>query len=285
MKKQKLIIADILAIILSLIVIYLPLFTNKKPLINIYYPFMFAYFASIFSNKKDFKVILSFLPLISLSLIAIFMDDVDIYKVKSLLDTFYNFLVERYELILYLFIFYLVERIISKIFGAYFTKFLGIFLLIIFLISYNTKYLEIIDPIRLYFFYAFIYFSFARINPARISNKLLYVVAIMGLFIEILLIDKTKVFIGFYIFPLIITYLVLKGDIYEISFEKYFLNSLLYIFPFIKFLLIRFLKLTNLNLYMATSLITFFVSLIFYELGVGLFDYVFLGIHRKKRKR
>lgn len=82
MKKQKLIIADLIAIIFTLITIYLPLFTNKITFLPIYLTYIFAYFAVIFSNQKDKKVLNFFIPLITLSLIIILLNKVDIYNIN-----------------------------------------------------------------------------------------------------------------------------------------------------------------------------------------------------------
>lgn len=284
MKKQKFIIADILALILSLIMIYLPLFTNKETFSWIYLSYMAAYFASIFSNTEDKKVLLFFIPLLSISLIMAYLSGFNLANPRILLDKLYEIASLNFSLILHILILYLVERILTKVFGAYFTKACGIVLFILYLISYNTNYLTFINPYRKYLFLAFIYFSFARINPKNKVNPYLYIIAILILIIEVFIIDKTRIFIGFSIGFLSLTYLILKADIYEIGFEKYFLSGLFYIFILISFLLENFLDLSSLNLYIAASIITFFVSLIFYQFKIKIFDYLFFGLHKDKKR-
>lgn len=283
MKKQKLIIADILALILSLITIYLPLFADKPTFLNYYYMYIVAYFAVIFSNKEDLRVFFSFIPLVSLSFLILFLSGEDFTGFEGLFASFFLTIKTYYRLILSLFILYLVERILTKVFGSYFTRGLGIVLLIGFLLMENTDYLQDFEKYKDYLFYGFIYFSFARIVPAKKIRPYLYLVFILLFIIEIMLIDKYKVFIGFHISLLILTYLILKGDIYEIGFEKYFLNGILYLFPLIAFVLDHILSLTSLNLYVSAGLIVLFIVMILYQIRFKIFDYVFLGIHRDKK--
>ncbi|WP_040398219.1 hypothetical protein [Anaerococcus senegalensis] len=284
MKKQKLIIADLIAIIFTLITIYLPLFTNKITFLPIYLTYIFAYFAVIFSNQKDKKVLNFFIPLITLSLIIILLNKVDIYNINIIKKNLINIISQNYKLIVYIFALYFVERISTKIFGSYFTMGVGIISLSIFLVIFNTKYLDTIEKYKDYFFYIFVYFSFARIYPAKKINKYLYIIIILLFFVEILVIDKYKIFIGFHISLLLIIYLILKSNVYEINFEKYFLSGLIYLFPLVKILLDNFLKLSTPLLLIATGLIVFFLSIIFYQIKLGFFDYMFLGIHKKKNK-
>lgn len=283
MKKQKLIIADLIAIIFTLITIYLPLFTNKITFLPIYLTYIFAYFAVIFSNQKDKKVLNFFIPLITLSLIIILLNKVDIYNINIIKKNLINIISQNYKLIVYIFALYFVERISTKIFGSYFTMGVGIISLAIFLVVFNTKYLDTIEEYKDYFFYIFVYFSFARIYPAKKINKYLYIIIILLFFVEILVIDKYKFFIGFHISLLLIIYLILKSNVYEINFEKYFLSGLIYLFPLVKILLDNFLKLSSPIIEIATGLIVFFLSLIFYQLKIGFFDYLFLGIHKGKK--
>ncbi|MDU1707306.1 MAG: hypothetical protein E6826_02170 [Anaerococcus vaginalis] len=159
----------------------------------------------------------------------------------------------------------------------------GIISLILFLLAYNTKYLQAIEEYQKYLFYIFIYFSFARILPAKEVNKYLYIITLLIFFIEILAIDKYKIFIGFHISAVLIIYLILKTNIYEVNFEKYFLSGLLYLFPFTKIILNSFLNLTSPLLQIATGLVVFFLSLIFYQIRLGFLDYIFLGIHKNKK--
>ena len=245
MKKQKLIIADLIAIIFTLITIYLPLFTNKITFLPIYLTYIFAYFAVIFSNQKDKKVLNFFIPLITLSLIIILLNKVDIYNINIIKKNLINIISQNYKLIVYIFALYFVERISTKIFGSYFTMGVGIISLAIFLVIFNTKYLDTIEEYKDYFFYIFVYFSFARIYPAKKINKYLYIIIILLFFVEILVIDKYKFFIGFHISLLLIIYLILKSNVYEINFEKYFLSGLIYLFPLVKILLDNFLKLSS----------------------------------------
>lgn len=283
MKKQKLIIADLIAIIFTLITIYLPLFTNKITFLPIYLTYIFAYFAVIFSNQKDKKVLNFFIPLITLSLIIILLNKVDIYNINIIKKNLINIISQNYKLIVYIFALYFVERISTKVFGSYFTMGVGIISLAIFLVIFNTKYLDTIEKYKDYFFYIFVYFSFARIYPAKKINKYLYIIIILLFFVEILVIDKYKFFIGFHISLLLIIYLILKSNVYEINFEKYFLSGLIYLFPLVKILLDNFLKLSSPIIEIATGLIVFFLSLIFYQLKIGFFDYLFLGIHKGKK--
>lgn len=283
MKKQKLIIADLIAIIFTLTTIYLPLFTNKITFLPIYLTYIFAYFAVIFSNQKDKKVLNFFIPLITLSLIIILLNKVDIYNINIIKKNLINIISQNYKLIVYIFALYFVERISTKVFGSYFTMGVGIISLAIFLVIFNTKYLDTIEKYKDYFFYIFVYFSFARIYPAKKINKYLYIIIILLFFVEILVIDKYKFFIGFHISLLLIIYLILKSNVYEINFEKYFLSGLIYLFPLVKILLDNFLKLSSPIIEIATGLIVFFLSLIFYQLKIGFFDYLFLGIHKGKK--
>lgn len=283
MKKQKLIIADILAFILSLITIYLPLFTNKPTFLNYYYMYIVAYFAVIFSNKKDLRVFFSFIPLVSLSFLILYLSGENFQGFDGLFASFFNTIKTYYGLIFSLFILYLVERILTKVFGSYFTKGLGLIFLLGFLLIENTAYLQSFIEYKDYLFYGFIYFSFARIIPAKKIRPYLYVIFILSFIIELMLIDKYKIFIGFHISLLILTYLILKGDIYEIGFEKYFLNGILYLFPLIAFILDKKLNLTALNLYVSAGLIVLFIAMILYQLRFKIFDYLLLGIHKDKK--
>lgn len=284
MKKQNLIIADLLAIIFTLIIIYLPLFTNKITFSKFYFVYMCAYFAVIFSNQRDKKVFYFFIPLISLSLILILLNKVDIYNINIVRKNFINIISENYFILLRIFLLYIIERFSTRIFGSYFTMAIGVVSLVLYLILYNTKYLERLYEYRDYFFYIFIYFSFARILTAKEVNKYLYVITVLIFFIEILAIDKYKIFIGFHISVILIIYLILKTNIYEVKFEKYFLSGLLYLFPFVKIILDNFLMLSSPILYVATGLVVFFLSIIFYQIRLGFLDFLFLGIHRDKKK-
>lgn len=283
MKKQKLIIADLIAIIFTLITIYLPLFTNKITFLPMYFVYIFAYFAVIFSNQKDKKVLTFFIPLFTLSLILILLNKVDIYNLKIIKTQLTGIFRKNYSLILYIFALYFLERLSTKIFGSYFTIGLALVSLGIFLIIFNTKYLENLRKYKDYFFYVFIYFSFARIYPAKKINKYLYIIIILLFFLEVLVIDKYKIFIGFHISLILIIYLILKSNVYEINFEKYFLNGLIYLYPFINIILENILNFDSPIKEVATGLIVFFLTLIFYQIKLGFFDYVFLGIHKEKK--
>lgn len=283
MKKQKIIIADLIAIIFTLITIYLPLFTNKITFTQIYFLYICAYFSVIFSNQKDKKVFYFFIPLLTLSLILILLDKVDIYNINVVRKNFLTIINKNYKILLGIFLLYIIERCSTKIFGSYFSMAVGIISLILFLLAYNTKYLEAIGKYQKYLFYIFIYFSFARILPAKEVNKYLYIITLLIFFIEILAIDKYKIFIGFHISVVLIIYLILKTNIYEVNFEKYFLSGLLYLFPFTKIILNSFLNLTSPLLQIATGLVVFFLSLIFYQIRLGFLDYIFLGIHKNKK--
>lgn len=284
MKKQKLIIADFLAIIFTLIIIYLPLFTNKVTFMEFYFVYLCAYFAVIFSNQRDIKVFYFFIPLLTLSLILILLNKVDIYNINIVKDNFISIISKNYLLLVGIFLLYIGERFFTKVFGSYFSMGLGIICLILYLIIYNTKYLPDLKEYKNYLFYIFVYFSFARILPAKEVNKYLYIITILIFFIEILAIDKYKIFIGFHISVILIIYLILKTNIYPVEFEKYFLSGLLYLFPFTKIILGNFLKLSKPILYVATGLVVFFLAIIFFQIRLGFLDYLFLGIHKDKKK-
>lgn len=284
MKKQKLIIADFLAIIFTLITIYLPFFSNKITFTEFYCVYLCAYFTVIFSNQRDIKVFYFFIPLITLSLILILINKVDIYNINMVKDSFISIISKNYLILVGIFLLYISERFSTKIFGSYFSMGFGIICLILYIIIYNTKYLPDLEEYKNYLFYIFIYFSFARILPAKEVNKYLYVITVLIFFIEILAIDKYNIFIGFHISVILIIYLILKTNVYPVEFEKYFLSGLLYLFPFAKIILGDFLKLSRPILYVATGLVIFFLAIIFFQIRLGFLDYLFLGIHKDKKK-
>lgn len=288
MKNKNIIFADALGIILALLGIISPLTNINFDFFRIYNIYFLAYFAYLFISMEGKKPFFILAPLLFYSFIIMY-----VFKGMSLLNNraifldYLKIIFTNFRILSLALIFYLIERMVTIFFGKYVTSGLGIISFIIYLVAIFTGYLKGLDINRDYFLYFFVFIIFSNLLPSISIKKYLYVIVVLCFGLEVLLTEKYKINLGFYVSGLFLIYLILKADqkIEKIGFEKYFLFSLLLIYPMIRYIFDYFLEMGLVKLSLASLIVTFFLAVIFFELKIKFFDYLFLGVHAKKRKK
>lgn len=288
MKSKNLIYADLIAIILTLLSISLS-FTKFNSLVNTtYYIYMMAYLACLFINMDNKKPYYILIPIFFYSVIITFIfNGFSLFNNREILKDFIKIIYGNFDIIFLGLIFYIIERIFTKIFGAYFSTALGLLSILIYFVDKYLYSFTYDDKLQNYFLYFFVFIIFSNLRPASMVKKYLYLIASLIFLIELLIIDRFNIFIGFHISWIILIYLVLKREVkIEKAFaEKYFLFCLILVLPMIKYIMDYLFKLKYLPLMISSIIICFFLSVILFETRFKIVDYLILGIHNYNKKR
>ena len=287
MKTHKINLADGLAVIL-LLVSYLAIFfaeeikVNTDVLTMMVNCYIIAYLAYNISFTDTKKVVLLALPLIIYQALLIFIrKGFAINLSPALLEDFNYIIVNFFDVMFVLFVFFIVELILSRLLGTLITSIIAGISILIYLVMQNTTLL----PFDLYYKDLLIYFAFyvlaSRINPAKSINKALYPLAIILLGGEIYLSYTRGFFLGIYFSMFVLTYIILKGEgIREsVSFAKYLTLAYLYPYKIILYLLLTYIDSSRLLLTVLAILITYIISQLLYRLKLAVIDYIYVGIH------
>lgn len=287
MNTYKIKFADGFALLLLLISYIVPSFANQIKvntnvmimLINCY---IIAYLAYTISFTDTKKVILMGLPLIIYSIFIIFYKKgLDVKFNKYLLTDIEYIIVNYFDLMFVVLAFFLVEIILSMVFGTNITSIIGFLCLLLYLAIHNTN----IISFDFYYKDLLVYFAFyvlaTRINPAKSIKGFLYPLAFFIFAFEIYLTYKKNFYLGIYLSMFILTYIILKGDkdVNSPSFGKYLTFIYLYTFKLNYILLADIIDASTLVVSIMAILITFLIAEILYKLRFKFLDYIFVGIH------
>lgn len=287
MNKYKIKFADELAVILLLLSYLAPFFANQikvntnvlTMLVNCY---IIAYLAYNISFTETKKVSLLALPLLIYSVFLIFYTKgFNVEFNKYLLNDINYLIVNFFDVIFVVFAFFIIELILSRIFGTKFTSIIGVLAIILYLVMQNTSLL----PFDFYYKDLLIYFAYyvlaTRINPAQSISVYLYPLAFILFAGEIYLVYTKHFYLGIYFSMFILTYIVLKGDktADQTNFGKYLTLAYLYPYKVIYILLENTIKSTPLITTIIAILSTYIISQLVYRLRLKILDYIYVGVH------
>lgn len=287
MKKINLQPASFLGLILIIISFFIPSLAYLTKLdtdliLRLINSYLIAYLAYMISFMDTRKVLALFLPLITYTIINVFLiSGLNIKFDGSLVDMIYLNIRNLYDLIALVGIFFLIEFITNRLLGNTFTSILALVCLAIFFYYDYSKILIGFTSFKDIFLYLAIYIMALRVRAANRISPILYLLAI-GVFLLEIYLDKTLgLSYGYLISFLAIIYLVLKKitDPLGLSLEKFMIFAYIYIFPSLCLFLNIYLDVDNLLILVLASLITFFLGQILYWLRISLINYIFLGIN------
>lgn len=284
MKKKKNFInsADILGLIFLIVLIFLP-FIDFKYSNNIKMSstiFFVAYLSFLFSHMPKFKPFLFTIPiLVNTFIIFYIFNRLSFLNNKQIFLDIAFTIRDNFNLISTCIIYYLLERIISKIFGINFTIFLGILLFLLhFLFQYTNifKNYVVCEPYLVNFS---IFLIFSKISHKKKLPPIIYLISLLLICLEIFIIIKKEIYIGFLVTPLLFLALIFlkKKKFSKDNFEKKFIFAIIFIFPIINYLLYNFITLKIFALNLSSLIITFFISVILHEAKIKILNYIFLG--------
>lgn len=284
MKNKKINLSDLLALIFIIAIIFIPFvdFEYKNYFEQAYKIYFYAYFGFLFLNIKKGKPLLLLFPLVIYSLlIFLLFNGVSFFNNKEVIKDFLMVFYNDFSLIVFALSFFLIERFFTKIFGRYFTSFIAFLSLILYLTMYFTNLLENYDGYKDYFLYLFAFLTFSQVYAKANVKIYLYIIVFLLIVGEIFVIYKYKVNFSFLITPLLFMYILFKREknVDRPYFERYFLFAIIFIYPIIKYLMAYYLLMRLLPLFIASLLITFFISVIIYEIKSKLLSVFLLGIY------
>ena len=287
MNNYKIKFADGLAVILLLLSYLAPFFANQikvntnvlTMLVNCY---IIAYLAYNISFTETKKVALLALPLLIYSVFLIFYTNgFNVEVNKYLLNDINYLIVNFFDVIFVVFAFFIIELILSRIFGTRITSFIALLAIVLYFVMQNTSLI----PFNFYYKDLLIYFAYyvlaTRINPANSINIYLYPLAFILLAGEIYLVYTKNFYLGMYFSMFILTYIVLKGDktADQTNFGKYLALAYLYPYKVIYILLENTIKSTPLVTTIMAILSTYIISQLIYRLRLKVLDYIYVGVH------
>lgn len=252
--------------------------------------YVICYFAIFLNNKKENSFIL-FLPLIVVSIIDMFfIHGIDLFNNNEILKDILSYLEKNYSLLLIILVFFIIDRVFVKLIGRYFLIALGTIALIVSLCmqifekpAFLVDYSEIL---KLFFLYTL----FSNMNIKNVDKSKYRI----GLFLSVFLLIAEVFMAKKYFFykldlpfsMILIYYFVFKlicSNVDKIGLSKYYFMSLLYLFPMVSNILFRFDIISTMKNKIATFIVLFFLSIIFEQLHIFILDYMFFGVHKKKR--
>ena len=287
MNTYKIKLADGLALLLLLVSYVSPFFANKikvninvlTMLINCY---IIAYLAYNISFADSKKVLLMALPLIVYGTFIIFYTKgFELTFNKYLLTDINYLIINFFDVIFVVFVFFIIELILSRILGSNITSVIAFLGLLLYLAMHNTYYI----PFDFYYKDILVYFAFyvlaTRINPAKSINKFLYPLAILLFVGEVYLVYSKNFYLGIYFSLFILTYIILKGDceVGTRSFGKYLTFAYIYPYKLIYILLAGIIDASTLIVTVMAILVTFFLGEILFKLKMKFLDYILIGVH------
>ena len=287
MNTYKIKLADGLALLLLLVSYLAPFFANQikvninvlTMLINCYIIAYLAYNISFADTKKVFMLAI---PLLVYGTFIIFYNKgFDVKFSKYLLKDISYLIINFFDVIFVVFVFFIIELVLSRIFGTNITSLISFLGLLLYLAMHNTNYI----PFDFYYKDLLVYFAFyvlaTRINPAKSINKFLYPLAIILFVGEVYLVYSKNFYLGIYFSLFILTYIILKGDceVGTRSFGKYLTFAYIYPYKLIYILLAGIIDASTLIVTVMAILVTFFLGEILFKLKMKFLDYILIGVH------
>lgn len=287
MNTYKIKLADGLALLLLLVSYLAPFFANQikvninvlTMLINCYIIAYLAYNISFADTKKVFMLAI---PLLVYGTFIIFYNKgFDVKFSKYLLKDISYLIINFFDVIFVVFVFFIIELVLSRILGTNITSLIAFLCLLLYLAMHNTNYI----PFDFYYKDLLVYFAFyvlaTRINPAKSINKFLYPLAIILFVGEVYLVYSKNFYLGIYFSLFILTYIILKGDkeVGTRNFAKYLTFAYIYPYKLNYILLASIVDASTLIVTVMAILVTFLVGEILYKLKVKFLDYFFVGVH------
>ncbi len=287
MKKINIHLASFLGLILLITSFFTPILAsliklNTDTIFRLINSYLIAYFAYMISFMDTKKVLLLFLPLLTFTIINLFIVNGFTPKInKDLVTDIYLNIRNFYDLIGLVGIFFLIEFLSNRIFGNTFTSILGILCLGIFFYYDYSKLLNSIVNFKDIFLYFSVYVMALRVRAANKINPLLYILAIVLLVVEIYINKRFSLNYGYLVSFLAIIYLVLKQirNPHELTFEKFMIFVYIYIFPSVYLALNSFVITDTAIILVLASLITFFIGQILFYFKIKFINYIFVGIN------
>lgn len=287
MKKINIHLASFLGLILLITSFFTPILApliklNTDTIFRLINSYLIAYFAYMISFMDTKKVLLLFLPLLTFTIINLFIVNGLTPKInKDLVTDVYLNIRNFYDLIGLVGIFFLIEFLSNRIFGNTFTSILGILCLGIFFYCDYSKLLNSIVNFKDIFLYFSVYVMALRVRTANKINPILYILAIVLLIGEIYINKRFSLNYGYLVSFLAIIYLVLKQirNPHELTFEKFMIFVYIYIFPSVYLALNSFVITDTAIILVLASLITFFIGQILFYFKIKFINYIFVGIN------
>lgn len=283
MRKKRIYLADILAILMLIAYIFAPFinFQISQGLKATSSIFFMAYLAFLFAKMPKGRPLFLILPLVIYTfLIFSVFGGASFLNNKEIFRDILKVCASNFPLIGLALVFYGFERFSSKIFGSYFSIFLAFLgLLACGLIKFTSWFTNLYDW-QDYFLYLGVFLIFANLNYKKKPKTYLYPTALALLSLEILLYCRRDFSLGFFLSPLFLLYLIFAREksSTKINFEKYFIFGLIFIFPVLGHAMDFFLHMRPLALELASLIISFFVSVILFEAKNKILSYTFLGL-------
>lgn len=287
MKKINIHLASFLGLILLITSFYTPILApliklNTTAIFRLINSYLIAYLAYMISFMDTKKVLLLFLPLLTFTIINLFIVNGFTPKLnKDLARDIYINIRNFYDLIGLLGIFFLIEFLSNRIFGNTFTSIAGVLCLVIFFYYDYSKFLRSIVNYKDIFLYFSVYVMALRVRTANKINPILYILAIVLLIGEVYIDKRFSLSYGYPISFLAIIYLVLKQirNPQELTFEKFMIFVYIYIFPSVYLALNRFVDAGTDIILILSGLITFFIGQILFYFKIKFINYIFVGIN------
>ena len=287
MKKINIQLASFLGLILLITSFYTPILApliklNTTTIFRLINSYLIAYLAYMISFMDTKKVLLLFLPLLTFTIINLFIVNGFTPKLnKDLAKDIYINIRNFYDLIGLVGIFFLIEFLSNRIFGNTFTSILGILCLGIFFYYDYSKFLRSIVNYKDIFLYFSVYVMALRVRTANKINPILYILAIVLLIGEVYIDKRFSLSYGYPISFLAIIYLVLKQirNPQELTFEKFMIFVYIYIFPSVYLALNSFVDTGTDIILILSGLITFFIGQILFYFKIKFINYILVGIN------
>lgn len=287
MKKINIHLASFLGLILLITSFFTPILApliklNTDTIFRLINSYIIAYLAYMISFMDTKKVLLLFLPLLTFTIINLFIVNSFTPKLnKDLARDIYINIRNFYDLIGLVGIFFLIEFLSNRIFGNTFTSIAGVLCLAIFFYYDYSKFLRSIVNYKDIFLYFSVYVMALRVRTANKINPILYIFAIVLLIGEVYIDKRFSLSYGYPISFLAIIYLVLKQirNPQELTFEKFMIFVYIYIFPSVYLALNSFVITDTAIILVLASLITFFIGQTLFYFKIKFINYIFVGIN------
>lgn len=287
MKKINIHLASFLGLVLLITSFFTPILApliklNTDTIFRLINSYLIAYFAYMISFMDTKKVLLLFMPLLTFTVINLFIVNGFTLKFdKDLANDIYLNIRNFYDLIGLVGIFFLIEFLSNRIFGNTFTSIVGILCLGIFFYYDYSKLLIKLVSFKDVFLYFSVYVMALRVRTANKVNPLLYIFAIVLLVGEFYIDRRFSLNYGYLISFLAIIYLVLKQvkNPQDLTFEKFMIFVYIYIFPSVYLALNSFVVTDTAIILVLASLITFFIGQILFYFKIKFINYIFVGIN------
>ncbi|MDO5047059.1 MAG: hypothetical protein Q4D88_00770 [Anaerococcus sp.] len=287
MKKITSNLPGLISLIFLLISLLTPLWPSSiklhsQPIFRLINGFIIAYLAYLLSFMETRKVFLFFLPLIINCLLIVFIINQGKVRLnKTLVYDSYHVLVNLFDLISLVGLYFLIDLLLTKIFGSKFTGYLGLLLILsFFLFDYISK-LASFSRYRELLLYLGIFIMATRVKRARSIRPYLYILGLVILMGEVFLSLYFKINLGFLLgfFPLVYILLKSLGFDDNYSLVNVLILSYLYLFPSILILTKALLLAREIPILIIGLLATYIVGEVLYRLRLKFLNYPLIGIN------